>query len=182
LKITESSSLGDVAFAVCTALHRAGVTAVLSGGSAATVYAPEAYQSTDRDFIITFGGASGRGERALFNLGYERKTDHYQHPRSPFPVEFPRGPLMVGDDHIERWDTMRRARHVLHILSPTDSCRDRLASFLFWNDFSGLEQALAVARSRRREVDLELIGDWCARERASEKFELFARRLRRGRL
>lgn len=51
--ITTSSSLTDVAFAVCTALHRAGYTSVLTGGSAATFYAPTAYQSKDLDFVIT---------------------------------------------------------------------------------------------------------------------------------
>ena len=38
-----NSSLTDVAFAVCTALHEAGYTVILTGGSAATFYAPEAY-------------------------------------------------------------------------------------------------------------------------------------------
>jgi hypothetical protein len=52
--ITETSSLEDVCFAACTALERAGTVAVLTGGSAATYYAPEAYQSGDADFIITF--------------------------------------------------------------------------------------------------------------------------------
>lgn len=38
IAIHEESSLSDVAFAVCTALHRAGTTAVLTGGSAAAFY------------------------------------------------------------------------------------------------------------------------------------------------
>ena len=50
--ITADSGLVEVAFAVCTALARAGVTAVLSGGGAATFYAPEAIQSYDLDFIL----------------------------------------------------------------------------------------------------------------------------------
>ncbi len=35
--ITETSTLADVAFEVCTALDEAGFVAVLTGGSAATV-------------------------------------------------------------------------------------------------------------------------------------------------
>lgn len=42
--IDRDSSLRDVAFEVCTALDRVGVTAVLSGGGAATLYAPHAIQ------------------------------------------------------------------------------------------------------------------------------------------
>lgn len=177
--IRPTSTLTDVAFAVCTALEGSGYRAVLTGGSAATFYAPEAYQSADLDFVITLHGKAG--EKALASLGYRRKGDFYVHPRSPFPLEFPNGPLAVGEDRISTWSTFRRKKEVLHVLTPTDSCRDRLASFLFWNDFSGLEQALSVQRARASEVDLKLIEDWCRREGHPEKFALFAARMVAGR-
>ncbi len=173
--IGPTSSLTDVAFAVCTALDRQGFHAVLTGGSAATYYAPEAYQSGDLDFVITLRGTGG--EAALAALGFTRKGDFYRHPSSHFLLEFPPGPLAVGVDLIKSWSTVRRDDEVLYVLSPTDSCRDRLASFLFWNDFSGLEQAIAVFRARANEVDLNVIEDWCRRERHSQKFGLFASRI-----
>lgn len=172
--ITARSSLPDIAFAVCTALDDAGITAVLTGGSAATFHAPDAYQSCDLDFVITLH-ANG-GERALASLGYRREADYYVHEHSPFPLEFPRGPLMVGDDLITAWSTMRRANQLAHVLTPTDCCRDRLAAFLFWNDFSGLEQALAVCHARP-DVDLAIVRDWCERARHAAKWDLFAARL-----
>lgn len=174
--ISASSSLTDIAFAVGTALDRVGVTAVLTGGSAATFYAPDAYQSRDLDFVITLHGTGG--EAALGSIGYRREIDYYLHPNSPFPLEFPRGPLMVGDDHLTHWNTVRRDDQVLHVLTPTDSCRDRLAAFLFWNDFSGLDQALAVCGARD-DIDFEIVRDWCARSGEAPKWELFARRLGR---
>lgn len=173
-----TSSLADVAFAVCTALHRNGYCAVLTGGSAATYYAPEAYQSGDLDFVLTLRGVGG--EAALASLGFVRKGDFYRHPDTPFLLEFPNGPLAVGEDLLQSWSTDRRHDEVLHVLSPTDSCRDRLASFLFWNDFSGLEQALAVLRARHAEVKLAVIEDWCRREGHGRKFELFATRTAAG--
>jgi hypothetical protein len=177
LTITESSSLVDVAFAVCTALDSAGITAVLTGGSAATYYAPDAYQSSDIDFVITFTAATSKGEPALSRLGYERQGDFYVHSSAMFPLEFPPGPLMIGDDLVKAWETQTRRKERLHILSPTDCCRDRLAALLYWNDFSGLEQALAVCRAQWRRIDLAPIRDWCARERQREKFDLFEKRL-----
>jgi hypothetical protein len=156
-------------------LDRKGFHAVLTGGSAATYYAPEAYQSGDLDFVITLKGTGG--EAALAELGFIRKGDFYRHPRSQFLLEFPKGPLAVGDDSIKSWSTVRRDDEVLYVLSPTDSCRDRLASFLFWSDFSGLEQALAVFHARAQEVDLNVIEDWCRREGHSQKFGLFASRI-----
>jgi hypothetical protein len=174
--ITEASSLTEVAFAVCTVLDAAGFTVVLTGGSAATFYAPDAYQSRDLDFVIGFRGTGA--EQALATIGYVPVDDHYEHAASPFPIEFPPGPLMIGDDHITSWKTVRRGQQVLHVLSPTDTCRDRLAQYLFWNDFAGLEQALFVVAARRAEVDFDAIRAWCAREGHEEKYELFARRAR----
>ena len=78
--IRPSSTLTEVAFSVCTALHRAGYTVVMTGGSAATFYAPRAYVSDDIDFVITLKGTGG--EEALKQLGYHRKGDYYvMHPR-----------------------------------------------------------------------------------------------------
>ncbi|MET0403791.1 MAG: hypothetical protein ABW123_15380 [Cystobacter sp.] len=126
--------------------------------------------------MITRKGTGG--EAALAALGFSRKGDFYRHPRSQFLLEFPNGPLAVGDDLIHVWSTVRRGDEVLYVLSPTDSCRDRLASYLFWNDFSGLEQALAVRQAQAAGVDLNMIEDWCRREGQIQKFGLFASRIR----
>ena len=97
--IDESSSLTDVAFAVCTALGREGFVVVLTGGSAATFYAPKAYPSKDIDFVITLRGKAGT--EAMSAFGYKLKGDYYLHASSPFPIEFPPGPLGIGDDLIK---------------------------------------------------------------------------------
>lgn len=67
---------------------------------------------------------------------------------------------MIGSEHIDRWATRRRGEELLHILSPTDCCKDRLAAFLHWSDRSGLQQALAVARAQRKSVEVEEIERW----------------------
>lgn len=169
------STLSEVGFAVCTALSHVGIEAVLTGGSAATFYAPEAYQSRDLDFIITVRG--GAGAPALASLGFMQKGQVYRHAHTHFTLDFPRGPLAVGEELLTSWRTLRRGDELLHVLTPTDCCRDRLANFLFWNDFSGLEQALAVAGTQRAALDLEVIGTWCRREGHAHKFELFRSRL-----
>lgn len=176
--ISAKSTLTEVAFEVCTTLDRKGFTAVLTGGSAATYYAPEAYQSLDLDFVLTFRGVGG--EQALKNLGYRRKGDFYVHTVSPLSLEFPPGPLAVGEDQIAKWSTVRRRRQVLHVLTPYDSVRDRLASYLFWNDLAGLEQALAVHRAKPRAVKLTRLAEWCRREGHARKFELYEARYRSG--
>ena len=177
MMIAASTSLREVAFIVCTALHRAGVTAVLTGGSAATVYAPDAYQSRDIDFVVEFRSEGADAASVLAALGYRLVGDHYEHKENPFDVEFPKGPLAVGGDLIREWETLREGELLLHILKPTDCCRDRLAGFLFWNDRGSLDQAVAVARAQREVLDIEVIRSWCASEGHAGKFAEFVRAL-----
>lgn len=138
---------------VCTALDRAGVTAVLTGGSAATYYAPEAYQSSDIDFVAVRFGNTRTREAVDYQpgaIGFRVDRDCYRHPDSPYPIEFPPGPLAVGREFLSNWRTVRSAKGILH---PTDSVKDRLAAFIHWHDRSGLSQALAVARAHPGEID-----------------------------
>lgn len=145
------------------------------GGQRRDVLRAEAYQSFDLDFVIVFSAEAG-GIEALRTLGFSERGGTYWHARSKFSLDFPRGPLAIGDELITTWSTVRRRREVLHVLTPTDSCRDRLASWLFWNDFAGLEQALAVWRARPDEVDLKVIERWCRAEGHPKKYELFKSR------
>lgn len=160
---------------MCTALDHVGVQVVLTGGSAATVYAPEAYQSRDLDFIITRSVEGARADQALEKLGYVLQGQVYVHSVNPLTLDFRPGPVAIGGDPITEWDTLVEQTRHLNILKPTDACRDRLAGFLFWNDRGSLEQAVAIARARP--VNLGAIRRWCARERAEEKFREFKRQL-----
>lgn len=164
---------------VCTALDRAGATAVLTGGSATTVYVPEAYQSRDLDFVIEFRAVDARPADALAGLGYREEGGVYLHPENPLTLDFPPGPLMVGGDLVDSWETWREGERLLHVLAPTDACRDRLAGFLFWNDRGSLEQALALARGRPGDVDLAAVRNWCEREGHARRYGEFARLLGR---
>lgn len=147
--IGPNTSLPDVAFAVCTALHRAGFTVVLTGGSAATFYAPAAYQSKDLDFVITLKGTGG--EPALRSIGFERKGDFYVHEKSPFSIDFPPGPLGIGEDLITSWLTVRRDDEILHVLSSTDSCEtDWLLSCFGKTSVASTKRSPSTELSKRK--------------------------------
>ena len=169
--ITEKSSLEDVCFAVCTALAHAGTVAVLTGGSAATYYAAHAYQSGDADFIITFSSDTARAGNALRELGYHENGGTYHHDKSIFTVEFPPGPLAIGNELVSSYDTVQRGREFLYVLSRTDCVRDRLASFYFFGDRSALAAAIAVAKSDR--VNLSSIRRWSDKEGEALRFAEF---------
>jgi hypothetical protein len=179
--ITAATSLREVAFVVCSALDAVGVTAVLTGGSAATVYAPEAIQSEDLDFIVQLHKPGAQPAGLLASLGYRLEGSFYVHETNPLSLDFPAGPLMVGGDPIHQWDTLQEGEQILHILTPSYCCRDRLAGFLFWNDRGSLMQAVTVAAVQRDRIDLEVIRGWCEREGRIEGFDEFQRRLQQPR-
>ena len=54
--ISKESTLADICFAVAQTLDTYGISGILTGGSAAAIYAPQSYISHDADFIL---GASG---------------------------------------------------------------------------------------------------------------------------
>ena len=173
MTIDEHTSLRALSFIVCTALDHSGTTAVLTGGSAAVIHAPEAIQSFDADFIIERSRGDGAAEKAIETLGFVRDGDLYRHGRSKLLLEFPPGPLMVGDDRIRTWSTLRDGAQLLHVLSPTDSCRDRLAAYFFWRDRRSLLQAVAVARACEREMDLARITAWAKKEGRRRELKVF---------
>jgi len=177
--IDGSSTLEDVAFAICTALNARALRVVLVGGSAATYYAPAAYQSFDADFIAQFAATKETGERivvAMSGLGYELDPQKmFRHRNgSPYTVEFPKGPLAVGGYDVG-YRTVTRDRETLYVISATDSVRDRLCCYYFWDDRTALQAAVDVSLAAT-DVDLESIRKWSDDEGHAAKYDDFSRR------
>lgn len=177
MRIRADASLRHVAAAVAAALARAGVDAVLTGGACATLYTDGAYQSFDLDFILRSPAKQRVVDRALAPVGFRRVQDRYVHRHSSFFVEFPAGPLGIGRDVDIRPASLRLGRTRILALSPTDSCRDRLAAYYHWDDGPSLDAAVEIAV--RHPVDLKRIRAWSADEGAADGFAQFLKALRR---
>jgi hypothetical protein len=121
----------------------------------------------------------------MATAGFARRGDRYEHPRTPFYLEFPPGPLAIGKDVDIRAVEVRRSGRRLLALSATDCCRDRLATFYHWNDRQSLRSAIMVALANR--VRMTVIREWSRNEGALPSFEEFqaeltsARKERRAR-
>ena len=176
MTVDENSTLREVALAVSTALETAGIRAVLTGGGIATIYTRGGYKSEDLDFIIQSAPTQAELDTALKRVGFERTGDHYEHAKSRFFVEFPPGPLSVGRDISIRPEHVKVGRGRVLALSATDSCRDRLAAFYFWNDRQSLEVAVRIGR--REKIDLDAIRRWSETEGMAERFVEFERLLK----
>jgi len=165
--IDERSTLEDVCFAVASALHAVSIDAVLTGGSAATLYAPEVYTSLDADFVLLRETRAAELAQILAPLGYRPSATRgmFEHPKSKVTVDFPKGPLAVGRDYVHVTATLKRGGDELRILTPTDCVKDRLAHYFFWDDLTALRAAVGVARSTHgSDVDLDELVRWSASE------------------
>jgi hypothetical protein len=177
VKLSATSTLPEVAVAVGAQLRRRGITAVLTGGACVSVYTDGSYVSKDADFVIQGKVRQDALDDALAELGYLRTGDRYVHATVEFYVEFPPGPLAIGADLAIRPAEVTIAGDIALALSPTDSCRDRLAAFFHWRDRQSLQLAVAVARHQT--VDLEAIRTWSRSEGKLDDYHEFLRDLRR---
>lgn len=175
MKITAQSSLERVAAVLAGALRGAGIRAVLTGGACATIYSAGGYQSEDLDLVLQSSPTQRALDAAMAEAGFVRNGSYYEHPRTSFFVEFPRGPLAIGTDTSITPVEMQVEGVPLLLLSATDSCRDRLAAFYHWRDRQALGAAVAIATSHA--LDLEKIRAWSRREGAVEGFDEFLRTL-----
>lgn len=170
MTLDERSSLTDVAFAACTALFRAGVEAVLVGGSAAAYYAPAALQSFDADFVLRYGSSARAVIDALESIGFRRRASgDFAHEQTPYTVEFPAGPMMIGSDLVTGWATERRGDEILFVYTPTDVVRDRFLHHYAWPDVSAYQAAVRVARALHDRIDWDTFTAWARREAANDR-------------
>lgn len=166
----------ELAALVCTTLVRHDINVVLTGGSCVSVWTHNAYMSLDLDFIALGLHSNREIGEALRTIGFAaRKTNgrYFEHPDTDLVIEFPPGPLMVGDEQVREEHIDKRATDmgVLRLLSPTDCVKDRLAGYYHWRDEQNFDQAVAVAR--RHAVDWKDLQRWHRDEGVADRFAAF---------
>ena len=172
----KSLSRAELAALVCETLSRAGIDAVLVGGSCVSIYTNEKFVSLDLDFIA-LGSVSNRViGKALANIGFEQKSGgsrYFVHPQTSLYVEFPPSPIMVGDEHIpeDQVGELATEHGVVRLLRPTDCVKDRLANYYYHNDEQCYLQAQSVAQLQR--VDWNDLKKWHDAEGQDEAFAKF---------
>ena len=161
--------------AVSASLRRHRIEAILTGGACASLHSKGDYLSQDLDYIIRNSVTRTQLDEAMRAVGFTRTGSEYRHAEVTFFVEFPKGPLAIGDDDLVEPIEIRVGSVKVLALSATDSCRDRLAAFYHWNDIQSLRVAAAIAR--RRPVNLEAIRAWSTKEGRAAEFRQFEREL-----
>lgn len=129
-------------------LRKKGIDVVLPGGAAVGIYSRGKYVSQDLDVVRGWAATRRAISAALEEIGFEETPARYfKHPDSVHLVEFPPGPLTVGDEMVKQIDEIQFATGTLRVVSPTDCVKDRLASYYHFKDRQGLVQAIMLAIS-----------------------------------
>ncbi len=159
-------------------LRQQGIDVVLSGGSVVSFYSQNLYVSKDIDLVNVAFTRQAKLRKAMATIGFSEWGRYFQHPESAHIVEFPSGPLAVGEEPVRDVQEVALATGSLRVISATDCVKDRLCAFYFWDDQQGLEQAVLVAQNHS--VDLVEIERWSHVENHTEKFAYFKERLGRS--
>jgi len=177
MKSIKDMSMEELGAYICTNLEKEGIETVLSGGSCVEIYSKGKYTSDDIDLIDRFNGGHRKIKKVMEKLGFSeyKMKRYFVHPDTRFFVEFPRGPLGVGDAPVIDIAQRENSTGILKLLTPTDCIKDRLAGYYHWDDEQNLEQAIWVAT--KNNFDITEIERWSKNEGALQKFEVFRARL-----
>lgn len=166
----------ELAAYVQSQLQKDGIEVVLSGGGAASFYSSNKYVSKDLDLINTRFVKSKDIKAVMESIGFKEKGRYFMNTETQFFVEFPDGPLSVGEEPVKEIDEFKLATGTLRVISATDCVKDRLCAFYFWNDQQGLAQAVLVAKSQK--VDLKEIKRWSEVEGKFNEYGVFQNKLK----
>ena len=168
-------SMEELAGYVCSQLEKEGIKTVLSGGSCVEIYSQGKYTSDDIDLIDRFNGGHTKIKNVMFQLGFKEHNRYFVHEDTRYFIEFPRGPLGVGDAPVNEIASRENETGILRLLTPTDCIKDRLAAYYHWDDPQSLEQAIWVAQQNK--FDIDSVKEWSRNEKELDKFEIFKSRL-----
>jgi len=101
--------------------------------------------------------------KELAEIGFEYdKMKYYKHPDCEYILEFLTPPIAIGNEQIDKFNTLSSPLGTVKILTPTDCVKDRLAVYIYWNDRQSLQQAIMVAKEQQ--IDLDDIKSWAKNE------------------
>jgi hypothetical protein len=163
-KISRSTSVEALAGIVAEHLRSRGIEVVLSGGALVGIYSQGEYMSKDID-LVTFASTKDL-QAALAEIGFRKGPGrHFVHPATDILVEFPRGPVSVGEEIVKDVVQLDTLGGRVAVLKPTDAVKDRLAGYIHWNNAASFEQARLIAE--RHPIDSGAVLAWAGKEGAS---------------
>jgi len=164
-------SMPELASFVCSKLEEKDIEVVLSGGSCVEIYSRGDYTSYDIDLINRYNDTFFKVKSVMESLGFKEKGKYFIYEGTPFYIEFPSGPLGVGDAPVTKIEKLTTKYGTLKLLTPTDCIKDRLAAYYHWDDPQSLTQAIWVAK--KNDINFEELKKWSKNEASLHKYDNF---------
>ncbi len=123
----------------------------------------------DIDLVNTQFTQRQKIEKSMGEIGFSPVGRHFEHPETGQIVEFPPGPLILGNARVEEIIEIEFVTGTLRVISPTDCVKDRLAHYYHWGDRQCLAQAVLV--SENHPIYLVEIENWSKNEGKQSQFE-----------
>lgn len=170
-------SMEELAAYVCDTLEKEGIETVLSGGCCVELYSQGRYTSDDIDLIDRYNGGHRKIKKIMEKIGFKeyKMKRYFVHDDTPLFIEFPKGPLGVGDAPVNKIAERETETGILKLLTPTDCIKDRLSAYYHWDDTQSLEQAVWVADENK--YDKKSIKEWSEKEGMLDKYEHFVQKV-----
>jgi len=177
MKSIANMSMEELAAFVCEALENEGIETVLSGGCCVELYSKGRYTSDDIDLIDRFNGGHRKIKEVMHKIGFEeyKMKRYFVHKDTELFIEFPRGPLGVGDAPVNKVASRKTDTGTLKLLTPTYCIKNRLSAYYHWDNKQSLDQAVWVVEENK--FDKDSIRIWSGNEGMDEKFMLFKEKL-----
>ncbi|MFA7570748.1 MAG: hypothetical protein WCY75_05795 [Sulfurimonadaceae bacterium] len=140
-----------------------GIDVVLTGGSCMEIYTHSNYSSYDLDFIANPSIKASQIKEIMIDAGFEvTKGRYFQHNNTQYLVEFPTGPVSLGNEEPKVHKELKTHVGTLKLLTPTNCVKDRLCAYLYHNGEECLSQAIAVAH--KNEINKDNLLKWALKE------------------
>jgi hypothetical protein len=171
MKTVNKMTQAELAAYVQSHLQTKGISVILSGGAAVAIYTENKYVSADIDLVNVNFVDRKKIVEAMKEINFIEENRYFIHPDTKHIVEFPPGPLSVGDEPVKRIIEIKFSTGLLRVISETDCVKDRLAAYYFWNDQQSLAQAILVAKSAR--INMSEIKRWSQTTRNMNRYKTF---------
>ncbi len=162
-KVTPDMSITELGSYICSQLEKNNIHVVLSGGACMEIYSSK-FASYDIDLIERYSSQHKAILETMEFLGFkqEKKGKYFKHENNPYMIEFPTGPVTVGDEFVKDISTIETEFGYLRLLSATDCIKDRLCAFVYHFDEECLYQAVDVAQNNS--IDYDNLDKWVSSE------------------
>lgn len=166
----------ELAALIYQQLKKDGIDAVLVGGSCVTIYSNNKYVSQDLDYASYADHIELKN--SLAKLGFVHKGKYFVHPDCQFLVDFVASSVAIGEEIIRDFNKIKTKHGEFKLLTVEDCVKDRLASFFYWGDRQGLEQAVTVCLDHK--ISIKKIHHWAKMENQEKKFHQFEEELKKA--